>query len=379
MDSENRVYRDLQKHLDRMPVGYPATESGVEIRILKHLFTPEEAKLAMQLSMVPEPIGRIYQRFKKRGASIEQLQQLIDRMVQKGTISVSKVGGEKRYGNAQFAIGMYELQVDRLTKDFVTDFRQYFDETFYKEASRTRTPQLRTIPIEKSITTPDKYQVSDYDSVRKIIENVSGQIAAANCVCRQTRDLEGKSCTVTDLRETCLIFDSNLADHYIQVGIGHPITKEKALNILEKAQEAGLVLQPANSQLPGGICCCCGDCCGILLAVKKFPRPADFYATNYYAEVEPALCTGCQECMEKCQLGAPTIVNGVVTINLDRCIGCGNCVVVCSSQAIQLRKKEEETLPPKNSSATYVKILSEKIGKWNLLKLGAKMLLRQKV
>ena len=39
----DELYRKLQQHLDRMPVGFPATESGVEIRILRQLFTPEEA------------------------------------------------------------------------------------------------------------------------------------------------------------------------------------------------------------------------------------------------------------------------------------------------------------------------------------------------
>ena len=48
MNTESQVYRDLQKHLDRLPISYPSTESGVEIRILKHLFTPEEAKIALQ-------------------------------------------------------------------------------------------------------------------------------------------------------------------------------------------------------------------------------------------------------------------------------------------------------------------------------------------
>ena len=41
----NEVYRALQRHLDRMPVPFPATESGVEIRILKQLFTADEARL----------------------------------------------------------------------------------------------------------------------------------------------------------------------------------------------------------------------------------------------------------------------------------------------------------------------------------------------
>ncbi len=48
-------YRILQKHLDDMPVGYPATESGVEIELLEgclgmddHLLTVRRANEAQQ-------------------------------------------------------------------------------------------------------------------------------------------------------------------------------------------------------------------------------------------------------------------------------------------------------------------------------------------
>ena len=56
------VYRRLQKHIDNMPVGFPATESGVELRILKRLFTPEEAEVGLLLSAVPEDLERIHRR-----------------------------------------------------------------------------------------------------------------------------------------------------------------------------------------------------------------------------------------------------------------------------------------------------------------------------
>ena len=71
IEQEAKVYRKLQKYLDRMPISYPATESGVEIRILKHLFTPEEAEIALQLSMIPETVERIYKRIKKSGVSVD--------------------------------------------------------------------------------------------------------------------------------------------------------------------------------------------------------------------------------------------------------------------------------------------------------------------
>jgi len=57
------------------------------------------------------------------------------------------------------------------------------------------------------------------------------------------------------------------------------------------------------------------------------------------------------------------MTNGVATINLDRCIGCGNCVVICESDAVQLKKKEQETIPLKNIAALYDKIAAEKSGK----------------
>ena len=48
------VYEVLAKHLDNLPAGFPRTESGVEMRILHRLFTPEDAELAVHLTVLPE-------------------------------------------------------------------------------------------------------------------------------------------------------------------------------------------------------------------------------------------------------------------------------------------------------------------------------------
>ncbi|MBN1188182.1 MAG: 4Fe-4S binding protein [Dehalococcoidales bacterium] len=378
MNTETEIYRDLQKHLDKLPIGYPATESGVEIRILKHLFTPEEAGIATQLSMIPEPLSRIFQRVKKTGVSIEELEQKLDHMVDKGSILLSKKDDKKLYSVVPLAVGSYELQLERITRDFGQDVKQYLWGEFGKEMYRTKIPQMRTIPIEKSIPAPDQYQVSTYDNVKQIIEKSGSPIAVINCVCRQTKDVIGESCTKTDLRETCIVFRDN-TEYYLSHGIGRLISKDEALGILEKAQEAGLVLQPENTQYPGFVCCCCGDCCGILSTVKRFPRPAELYATNYYAEVNPDLCNGCGTCVERCQLEARTLINNMAIVNLDRCIGCGICVANCESSANQLKKKDMELLPPKNTDDLYTKIMTKKVGKWNTLKMGAKILLKLRV
>ncbi len=362
MVNETQVYEDLQTHLDKLPIGFPSTKSGVEIRILKHLFTPEEAKLACQLSMIPEPLDQIYDRLDKSKIALDELERTLDRMVEKGSIDGREKANRKLYSLIPFMAGMYELQVDRLTKDLARDARLYLDGEYGVEMYRTKIPQLRTIPVRQSIATPDKFSVSSYDDIRSIIENVDGQIAVVNCICRQASNAIGASCTKTDLLETCITFRW-YADRFLRWGMGRSITKDEALAILDKAQEVGLVLQPLNSQRPLAVCCCCGDCCGILRTVKRFPRPAELYATNYYAEIDPELCTGCEICVPRCQLDAITMVNGAAVVDLDRCIGCGNCVASCDSDAAQLRKKETELVPPKGTGDLYMKIMAKKAGK----------------
>jgi len=384
MGSEDQIYRALQNHLDRLPSGFPEVASELDIKLLKHLFTPEEARVAIQLSMNPEPLKRIYNRVRKSGmnVSIEELQKILDEMLRKGTLVPSEAGyGEKHYSSAEFSAGgIYSVQVDRLTKDLINDYHQYHEETSGtpKPGARRILP-LRTIPVEESIPLPEKYRVSDYDSVRKLVENAPGPLSVANCICRQTMEILGGHCAKTDLMDTCLMLGPDHARHYVDMGIGRYITKEEALEILGKAQNAGLIIQPENSQRPEAICCCCGDCCVLLKPLKNHPRPVELYVTNYYVEFTAELCNGCGECIEKCQMDARIMVDGIAELNPDRCIGCGNCVVICPSDANRLIKKEDEAILPKDKKDFDMQTLSNRTGKWNTLKVRAKMLLGMKV
>ncbi|MHA2358824.1 MAG: hypothetical protein ACXAB5_01000, partial [Candidatus Thorarchaeota archaeon] len=135
---EYNVYRELAKELDkRHAVGYPPTESGVELRLLEHLFTPEEAELALHLSLMPESVERIHKRVKKTGMTIDELKRMLDNLVSKGAIlgptMLQKQGRGNQYALAQFTIGMLDLQADRLEKSYFQDAHEYVDQAFYKE------------------------------------------------------------------------------------------------------------------------------------------------------------------------------------------------------------------------------------------------------
>ncbi|MEX2728684.1 MAG: hypothetical protein Q6353_015615, partial [Candidatus Sigynarchaeum springense] len=206
MDAEESVYRALQREIDtRMPVGFPESKAGHDIELLKLLFTEQEACVAIHLSVFPETTDRIYKRIRKAGMDIpiNDLAKMLDGLVEKGAIT----GGDGKYSLAQFAVGMFEYQAGNLSKKFAEHAVAYLKETFYKEFHKEGVPaQLRVIPIGESIT-PDRV-VGTYDDVRAMIEGMRGPIATIPCVCRESTDLVGRPCKVSDMRRVCTIFGS---------------------------------------------------------------------------------------------------------------------------------------------------------------------------
>jgi electron transport complex protein RnfB len=355
-DAED-VYRKLRKHLDQFPIGYPSTDSGVEIRLLKYFFTPEEAEIAMQLTILPQTLEQVHKSLEKTGISVDKLERTLAEMGRKGSIYLFKGRGKNYYLNAQLAIGMYEHQVNRMTKGFVADIHQYFDESFGKEATRPGSAQMRIIPIDKSIT--PEYKVETFENLKHIIEDFDGPISVANCICRQGNDLLGQPCKQTHLRESCLQF-GYAARMYVDEKRGRFITKGETLEILRKAQDDGLVLEMMNTLEPTAICTCCGDCCGYLTNIKKFTRPGEFLPSNYYAQVDAQSCTGCETCVSVCPMEARTVKDSVSEVDLSRCIGCGVCVPACTADATKLVKKEKIITPPKDTGALYMQIMNNK-------------------
>ena len=353
--SSDTVYERLREHLDNLPVGYPKTESGVEIRILKRLFTEEEAEMAMHLTYIPETADQIAQRANRKP---DEIKPLLDQLADKGLIFRSHKGGVTQYRAEWFIVGIYEHQVNNMTKELAEDFEQYVEEAFRDELLKnTDTHQLRVIPVRDSIE--PSVDVLPYENARELIKKQS-KLAVAPCICRLEKDVLDEGCDAP--KETCIVFSTG-AYYYIENGYGRDITVDEALKILDKAEEAGLVCSPSNEQKGFAICNCCGCCCAILTNLKKIPNPASVISSNYFAEVDIDNCTGCETCLDRCQMDAITMENGVAQIDLDYCIGCGLCVTTCPSEALSLKRKEdsEVEVPPANAFDLYQKIGNERL------------------
>jgi ferredoxin len=372
------LYRQLQQHLDRMPIGFPATESGVEIRILRQLFTPEEAELTLEASAIPEPAATIHRRAK--GMTLAEVTNLLNQMADKGLILRIHARREPLYAKLIFAVGFYERQLKRLTPELERDCREYILGAYAQASHSKKTTQLRTVPVNKTIAI--ERNVATYENIRGYVESHGGPFATMDCICRHGRELLGEKCTQTSLKENCLTLGV-AAREMVRIGQARSISRENTLELLDAADKEGLVLQPENTRNPLFVCCCCGCCCGVLTSAKRFPQPAEYFSANFQAEVDADLCDSCGVCQSRCQMDALVDEDGgpgggKPRVDHARCIGCGLCVTTCPSGALQLVEKAQRKVPPDDTKALYMQLLQERYGPWGMAKLAGRKLLGMK-
>ncbi len=346
------VYAKLAEHLDNLPAGFPATDSGVELRILKRLFTPQEAEIALGLTMKPETAAAIAGRLSRDEADLAAL---LETMAAKGLIFRANKGDTALYMASQFVVGIWEYHLNDLNEELIQDVNAYLPEFMHKSWIKHETKQLRVIPVSREVAV--EQAIMPYETAEEIIRSQS-KIVVADCICRKEHRMIGKGCDSP--MEVCLSFGSG-AYYYEKNGLGRAIDQAEALEILNQGREAGLVLQPGNAQKPANICMCCGCCCQILKNLKTLENPAQVVHTNYYAKVDEAACVSCETCMEQCAMDAITLGETAV-VDRRRCIGCGVCVSVCPEEALSLAQKpaEDQYVPPKTTVQTFLKMAGER-------------------
>lgn len=341
---DSDIYRRLQRHLDAQAVGFPETSKGADTRLLKELFTPEEAAAALSLGCAPQPTPR--------GAAEE----LLDSMFLKGLIARREKDGEIKWQLIPLVVGMFEaVGKDPPPRKLGAMLSYMRTEEWQRTLRGTRPSQMRTVPIGKSIKV--EHRAALYDDVREILRKSSGPFAVIPCICRELSAKSGKPCSVATLKESCLSLGDG-ADMILRQGRGRKVSREEALGILAQNEADGLVLQPANAKDPEFICSCCGCCCGMLGYVKAMAHPLDHWTTSYQARVDPELCSACGLCESRCQIGAIALDAGTARwrADEDRCIGCGLCVPTCPSEAIALVKREPAREPPEDAERLYLAI-----------------------
>lgn len=337
---EKDIFRRLQEQLDQYAIGFPATESGVELKILRAMFTEEEAALFTEMTAELETPGSVAQRLKRPKKEISDQ---LEAMAQRGLLFRRRETDSVQYGAIPFIHGLLEFQINLLEKETVKLVGQYINEKLKYEMMDLTGHFQRTIPVQQAVEI--QHTIAPYDDACAILRNQK-LIVLTPCACRTQRGRFGKDCGKP--LEVCFMFGP-MGEYYLENRLGRQVNIEEALRILTEAQKAGLITQPSSGLDSFTLCNCCGDCCGFLHALQKLPKPAAQVSSNYKLILDQTRCSGCGLCLDRCGLRAITLDDdGVSEIDRDRCIGCGLCVITCPEKARTLVPKpsEEHRTPP---------------------------------
>jgi len=334
--SEN-PYRLLAERLDAMPNGFPATQDGVELRLLAKLFTPEEAALAAALRMTLETPSAVAQR---TGGDPAAVAAQLKSMARRGLIKAGRTPAGMGFGLLPFVVGIYEFQCSTMDAEFARLFEDYYRQVFAR-AINDGPPVHRVIPVDRTIQVD--MEVRPYESAAEIVAACKSW-GVTDCICRKQKALIGEPCGhPVDL---CMVLGP-APGMFEGIPAIRLLTQDEATGELRRAAELGLVHSVSNSQEGlWYICNCCTCGCAILRGMAELGMANVVARSAFVNRVDEALCVGCGDCVEKCQFAALSL-DGMAEVDRVRCVGCGVCILACPEDALGLvRRPESEVLPP---------------------------------
>jgi Na+-translocating ferredoxin:NAD+ oxidoreductase subunit B len=343
------VYARLREFYDRLPGGFPETDTGVEIKILKKMYDLEDAEIVLHMSGMPELASDIA---KRMGKETSEVSEKLEAMANRGIIWRLPIEGTALFTVINFLIGAWEGQIwTRGDREFAELANAYFP-YLAKVWSSIKTQQTRVVPVNSAVASSSA--VKPYDQIRKLVE-AKDKIAVARCTCALDTELMGSACDYPV--ERCISFGMN-AENLISLKLGREINKAELAALLDMGEEKGLVLNVGNAKNIDFICMCCSCCCVLLKMLKMGGKPGDQVQSSFYATIDPEVCTACGTCAQRCQINA-VIEGDAYEIDTARCIGCGVCVSTCPVEAITLISKPESAMN-ETFGETLQQILAER-------------------
>jgi len=336
------VYKELYRKLTVTPTGAPSGEKFIEI--LKILFTPEEAELAVVLPFMPTPLAEI-----AAGArmSESQTERKLSKMADKGLVYGFEARGTPMYLLFSVVWTIFKFPLMSNVSDVDYDrlrllWKEYLAEGLGGDGTpvpgEKQLPMGRVLPVQENLSPSSK--VLPQDLVYSFIDEAE-YISVGECSCKKTVG----GCDSPS--EVCMGLGHE-ARYLVSRNLARRIDREEAKEIHRKAVEAGLVSVTSNiKEKINLICHCCPCCCAQLGVATRHGRYDLAPQGAFYASVDQGECTACGSCVDACPMKAIEIVD-TATVDLEKCIGCGLCVSACPSESIVLFAKTPPPEVPKN-------------------------------
>jgi Pyruvate/2-oxoacid:ferredoxin oxidoreductase delta subunit len=346
-----KVYHELCETLARRRGRYPGKEIPEFYALAEELFTKEEARV---YNAIPKGFHPAEEIAKNLGKDVKETTGILEGMADKGTCTAGTVGGITYYTAPVFVPGIFEFQFmrgtrterDKILARLIHAYKAAIDSG--QAPPKITYPTTRVIPVDRKIQTENR--IHTYHQVASYIEKYE-PLAVSTCFCRHEAKLidENDSCGKPD--EVCMQFGMG-AQFVIDRKMGRRISREEAIEILKKSEEAGLVHAAINRQEIDFLCNCCSCHCMILKTALAQPKPGLALNSGFKPVHKIDLCTSCGKCEERCPTKAISKSTADAwELNPDLCIGCGVCATGCDFDAIVLVERAGILPPPVDQKA----------------------------
>ncbi|MFC1533379.1 hypothetical protein ACFL7M_08465, partial [Thermodesulfobacteriota bacterium] len=287
------VYRKMCEKLAKRGGKYPGLDIPEFYVLVQELFTQEEAAV---YNAIPRGFNQVKDIAAEAGKSEKQISSILEAMADKGLCITSTKGGDRFYNALPFAPGMFEYQFIRGTstdKDkklakLIHAYKAAVDAV--KGPPKVTFPYERVIPVGRKIMVGNK--IHTYDQVEHYI-NKYDPLAVGTCFCRHEAKLIDENGDCGKPNDVCMQFGMG-AQFVIDRKMSRKITKEEALSILNRSEEAGLVHASLNRQEIDFICNCCSCHCMILQTALAQPRPGFSLNSGFQPVLNGEKCTACE-------------------------------------------------------------------------------------
>ncbi len=347
----NQVYHALCETLAKRRGRYPGKDIPEFYALVEELFTPEEAEVYTAIPKGYHPAETIAGVLGKEATAVTRI---LEGMADKGLCTAGSLGEATFYGAPTFVPGIFEFQFMRGTKTERDKKIARLIHAYKAAVDAEQGPVRLTYPVTRVIPVNEKIRadstVHTYDQMASYIEK-SNPLSVSTCFCRHEAKLIDEKDDCGNPDEVCMQFGMG-AQFIIDRKMGRQISREEALAILKKSEEAGLVHASINRQDIDFVCNCCPCHSIILKTALAQSRPGAILNSGFQPAHDGDRCIACGVCIDRCPTDALTMSNGEEwLLNLDRCIGCGVCATGCRSGAIALVGRAGAVPPPLDQKA----------------------------
>jgi Pyruvate/2-oxoacid:ferredoxin oxidoreductase delta subunit len=342
----DEIYRGLMERFARRGGRYPGLDIPEFYELARELYSPEEAALA---AAMPKGFVTAGQLAGIMGRDEGEVGAALRTMAAKGLCMAVELNGTQSFSLPPLVPGIFEYQFLRGTKTekdrriakVIRAYRQAVNAV--QGIPKVTFPATRVIPVDEKIEAGST--IHTYDQMSSYVE-IADPISVATCFCRHEAELVDPNDSCGAPNEVCMSFGMG-ARFVIEQGMGREVSKQEALGILKKSEEAGLVHCSVNRQQLDFVCNCCADHCEILEVALAQPKPGRILNSGFEPRLDPDACNACEDCVDKCPMTALAMSeDDVPRVDLDRCIGCGICATVCPTESFVLTAKEGFPEPP---------------------------------